>query len=75
MVNGAPTIALPALADRAITGVPYLTVNVKVERAEAVALVAVMTYVVVGADTFGVPKIKPVRVLKLKPEGSIGEIE
>jgi hypothetical protein len=34
-----------------------------------------MTYVVVGDDTFGVPKIKPVRVLKLKPEGSIGEIE
>ena len=75
MVNGAPTIALPALADRAITGVPYFTVNVKVERVEAVALVAVMTYVVVGDDTFGVPKINPVRVLKLKPEGSIGEIE
>jgi hypothetical protein len=56
-------------------GVANLTVNVNVARAEAVAFVAVMTNVVVGIATFGVPKIKPVNVLKLNPEGNAGAIE
>ena len=41
---------------------------------ELVALEPVMVYVVAGDISVGVPEMRPVVVLKLKPEGSDGAI-
>ena len=67
-------IAVPALDESVIPALATWTVNVYVAVAELVELVPVIVNLVPAVTPVGVPEIRPVDVLKVKPAGSSGEI-